>query len=341
MNLKQLAQELGLSQTTVSRALNGYPEVSAATRARVEQAANDYNYSPNVSARNLATGQTMAIGHVISVASKHEIVNPVFSDLISGAAAVYAENGYELILSIVESSDEAEVYRKLKARRSVAGVILHSPEMVDNRVDLLKRINLPFAVHGRISSYKEPYCWVDVNNRSAFRRATELLLDLGHRRIALINGIETKDFAFRRREGYEHALRDKGHDIEPLLMRSGIMTEEVGYDAVGEMLALPDPPTAFLVSSMVMALGARRAVEERGFVMGRDISIITHDDDLSYLSNSGETPIFTSTRSSVQEAGRRLAENLIHHINHPDEPPRQELLNADLRIGRSTGPLRA
>lgn len=338
MNLKQLAKKLDLSQTTVSRALNDYPEVSEATRARVKAGAQKHGYSPNIAARNLAMGHAMAIGHVIPVSTQYEIMNPIFADLISGASSVYAEHGYELVLSIVDNAEEEDVYRKLKARQSVAGVVLHAPEMVDNRVEYLGKLQMPFAVHGRVTTHDAPYCWVDVNNRSAFRRAAELLLDLGHRRIGFINGVETKDFAFRRRQGYEDALSARGETPDPALMRSGMMTEEEGYNAVVEMLALPNPPTAFLLSSMVSAFGAKRAIEELGLVMGRDISVVTHDDELSYLKNSGESPIFTSTRSSVREAGRLLAENLIHHINNPGEPLRQELLKADLRIGRSTGP---
>lgn len=338
MNLKQLAKKLHLSQTTVSRALNDYPEVSEATRARVKAGAEKHGYSPNISARNLAMGQAMAIGHVIPLSTQYEMMNPIFSDLISAASSVYAEHGYELVLSIVNNAEEEEVYRKLKARKSVAGVVLHAPEMADNRVAFLSGLGLPFAVHGRVSAYDAPYCWVDVNNRSAFRRATELLLDLGHQRIGFINGVETKDFAFRRRQGYEDALTARAQTIDTKLMRSGLMTEEEGYNAVIDMLALPTPPTAFLVSSMVSAFGAKRGIEESGLVIGRDISVVTHDDELSYLKNSGESPIFTATRSSVREAGRLLAENLIHHINTPDEPMRQELLQADLQIGRSTGP---
>ncbi len=337
MNLKQFSKTLGLSQTTVSRALNGYPEVSAATRARVEQAAQKHGYTPNFSARNLATGQARAIGHVIPVSSQYEVVNPVFADLIAGASTVYSANGYELSLSIVENANEAQVYRDLKARGSVAGVIVHAPEMDDNRVALLDSIQLPFAVHGRVSTHTKPYCWVDMNNRTAFQRATELLLDLGHRRIGLINGIETKDFAYRRREGYSDALAARGLPLDPALMRSGEMTEEAGYTGVIEMLAQKNPPTAFLISSMVSAFGARRGIEDSGLVMGQDISIVSHDDELAYLQNSGETPIFTSTRSSVREAGRLLAESLIAAIKHPNDPPPQVLLKADLRLGRSTG----
>ena len=88
MNLKQLSDHLGLSQTTVSRALNGYPEVSDATRARVEAAAKAHNYRPNTRAKSLATGQAMAIGHVIPISSKHEMVNPVFADFLAGAGGL-------------------------------------------------------------------------------------------------------------------------------------------------------------------------------------------------------------------------------------------------------------
>jgi len=169
-------------------------------------------------------------------------------------------------------------------------------------------------------------------------RATNFLLDLGHRRIGLINGLEGMDFAFRRRTGYEEALKARGIAPDPAIMRSEEMTEVFGYRSAREMLAAENPPTAFLVSSMICALGVRRAIEERGLRMGRDVSVITHDDALSYLQNGGDVPIYTATRSSVREAGRRLAEILIERINNPDGPLIHELLEAELMVGQSTGP---
>ncbi len=340
MNLKQLAQNLGLSQTTVSRALNGYPEVNEATRARILLAAEQHNYRPNIRAKGLATGRSMAIGHVIPMSTKHEMVNPIFSDFIAGAGETYSRNGYDMVLSVVEDGNEAQVYRNLKARGSVDGVILHGPRMDDMRIPLLNDIGLPFAVHGRASGHKGPYCWLDVNNRSAFRRATDFLLDLGHRRIALINGLEFMDFAIRRRGGYEDAMAARAVPIDPRLMRSDEMTEVFGYVSTVDMLRETNPPTAFLVASMITALGVRRAIEEAGLVMGRDVSIVTHDDVLSYLRNGDDVPIFTATRSSVRDAGRRLAEMLIGHVNDPDSPPQSELFEAELIVGGSTGPVR-
>jgi len=338
MNLKELSQNLGLSQTTVSRALNGYPEVSAATRRRVEEAARTFNYIPSTRAKGLATGQALAIGHVIPVSSKHEMVNPIFGDFIAGAGETYSKHGYEMILSVVDDANEASVYKGLKARQAVDGVIVHGPRMNDPRIALLHDLGLPFAVHGRASGCTLPYAWFDVNNRRAFERATDFLFDLGHRRIALINGLEEMDFAHRRRQGYVAGLQKHGVPIDEKLMRSGEMTEVFGYECTHAMLNAPDAPTAVLCSSLILALGVRRAVEERGLVMGRDVSVITHDDVLSYLQNGGDIPIFTATRSSVRDAGRRLAKMLLDGIANPQAPLQQELLEAELMVGSSTGP---
>ncbi len=338
MNLKELSHNLGLSQTTVSRALNGYPEVSPATRRRVEEAAKTFNYSPSTRAKGLATGQALAIGHVIPLSSKHEMVNPIFGDFIAGAGETYSRHGYEMILSIVDDDDERRIYEGLKSRRAVDGVIVHGPRMNEPRIGLLQDLGLPFAVHGRASGYDKPYAWLDVNNRSAFQRATDFLFDLGHRRIALINGLEVMDFAHRRREGYTASLRAHDIAVDAALMRSGEMTEVFGYQSTRDMLAGDDAPTAIISSSLISALGVRRAIEEKGLVMGKDVSVVTHDDALSYLQNGGDVPIFTATRSSVRDAGRKLAEMLLHSISNPNLPPQSVLLEAELMVGSSTGP---
>jgi LacI family transcriptional regulator len=339
MNLKELSRNLGLSQTTVSRALNGFPEVSEATRNRVQRAAEQHGYRPNTRAKGLATGKALAIGHVISMSTKHEMVNPIFGDFVAGAGETYAKHGYEMMLTMVDDNSEAQVYRNLRARRSVDGVVIHAPRMNDPRIPLLQDLGLPFAVHGRASGHPRPYCWLDVNNSSAFHRATGFLLDLGHRRIGLVNGLEYMDFAHRRRGGYVEALTERGIAIDPALMVSDEMTEVHGYRSAHDMLALPDPPTAFLVSSMISAIGVRRAVEQAGLALGRDVSVVTHDDALSYFQNGGAVPIFTATRSSVRDAGRKLAEMLLEQINNPDAPMQQTLEEAELMVGTSTGPV--
>ncbi|WP_208350949.1 LacI family DNA-binding transcriptional regulator [Pseudaestuariivita rosea] len=338
MNLKQLAENLGLSQTTVSRALNGYPEVSESTRMRVMQAAEQFNYRPNTKAKGLATGRAMAIGHVIATSGQNELVNPVFADFLAGAGETYSRNGYDLFLSIIADEEEARVYRDLKAKGTIDGIIIHAPRMNDLRIPLLQQLEMPFLVHGRSSREANNYAWVDVNNRQAFERATEFLLDLGHRDIALVNGHEYMDFAQQRRTGYLNALKSRGVSPNGDIMASDEMTEAHGYNSAKRMLSDKNRPTAFLVSSMIIAFGVRRAIQEAGLTMGRDISVVTHDDVLSYFGTKDDVPVFTATRSSVKEAGRISAESLLDMINTPGMELPQRLLEAQLVIGRSTAP---
>ena len=336
MNLKQLSDILGLSPTTVSRAINGYPEVSAKTRERVLEAASKHGYVPNSVARRLATGRAMAIGHIVPLYTP-EMLNPIFADFIAGAGETYSSAGYNMILSVVREDQEDAAYRNLAAAQSVDGVIVHSPRANDPRIPMLNRLKLPFIVHGRTLT-DWPYSWLDINNRSAFYQATRYLAELGHRRIALLNGPAQYHFAQRRETGYRQAMGEAGVSIETDLIRNREMSEPFGHEAGGAMLDRADPPTAILTSSLIIAFGVRRAAHERGLLIGRDISIMTFDDALSFLPNNGDLPEFTAMRSSVRDAGRRLSRMLIDQIEGRTPPGATELWEAELILGRSTGP---
>ena len=342
MKLKDLSRLLELSPTTVSRALNGYPEVGAATRERVLAAAARYNYAPNARAKGLATGRANAIGHVIPISNKRETLSPIFGDFITGANEVYSREGFDMILSMVEDETLDDVFRALKTRGTVDGVILHWPVANDPRIALLNEIHLPFVVHGRVPGASGAYNWVDINNRSAFQAATEYLADLGHRRIALVNGRETLDFATQRLAGYRAALAARGIAFEEHLHSSDEMTEDYGFVAATRMLTGDNPPTAFLASSVMIAWGIRRAAETLGLKLGEDVSIVTHDDDLYYISNDGHPPVFTATRSSVRKAGNLAAELMVRQIRDPEaDGAGSILLECDFVVGTSTAPPKA
>jgi len=337
LNLKELSEKLGLSQTTVSRALNGYPEVSEETRKRVEDFARRMNYHPNSNARRLATGKSNTIGHVVPL-SEHDMINPHFTDFIAGAGEVYNERGYDMLISVVTEGGEEQAYRTLARNRRVDGVIVHGPKANDTRIGLLKKLKLPFVIHGRTGDPEDSYCWVDVNNRRAFKKAAEHLLEAGHRRIGLINGLEFFAFATRRREGLEAALAEHGITPDPGIMFSGEMIEPNGYKAMMRLLSHRDPPTAVLCSSILTAIGVMRALQERGLAVGRDVSLIAYDDCLSFLPSTGEHPSMTVMRSSIRLAGKHCANMLIDQI---EKKPgnRHLLLEADFVIGASTGPV--
>ena len=337
MKLKGLSELLGLSQTTVSRALNGYPEVSEETRRKVMQAAEAHSYQPSSHARRLATGRTHTIGHVVPLSS-HEMINPHFSDFIAGAGEAYARLGYDMLISVVPEADQERVYRSLASGRKVDGVIVHGPKAVDPRLELLKSLDIPFVVHGRSDDPPESYSWLDVNNKRSFVRATQFLADLGHARIELLNGLEDMNFARRRRAGFLEGLASRNIRPNPEIMFSDEMIEPNGYRRMQQMLAMPQRPDAVLTSSLLLAMGVARALQEAGLKPGRDVSIITHDDRFSFLQDISAVPMFTATRSSIRDAGRRCAEMIIDLANHPGHAPIQELWEAELVVGASTGP---
>ncbi|MEM9342134.1 MAG: LacI family DNA-binding transcriptional regulator [Pseudomonadota bacterium] len=337
MKLRELSSHLGLSPTTVSRALAGYPEVSAKTRARVVEAAAQHGYQPNQRAKALATGRSFYIGHIVSSHDTEEMVNPIAGDFIGGLTERCADFGYSLSMRLAKPDQEAMTFRKLRSEGAVDGVVLQLPRENDSRIALMHEIGMPFVMHGRARGITAPYSWLDVNNTRAFHRATRFLMDLGHRSIGLINGNETVDYAVRRRAGYVAALTEAGIKADPALMTNGPMTEDKGHGAMREMLGRPVPPSAVVVSSITQAIGVRRAIQEAGLTMGQDVSVIAHDDDLSYLSNRQTVPVFTAVRSSVREAGQRLAEMLIRQIEQPAQSVQEQLLEAELVVGTSTG----
>lgn len=336
MKLKQLAEKLGLSQTTVSRALNGYPEVSEETRRRVIDAARRFDYRPNPSARRLATGRAGAIGVALQ-AQRNLLLDPHYVEFLAGLGERLSEDETDIVLSPARGPDESVSYRRLAAGNRVDGVILSSPVIADDRVRLLTELGLPFVLHGRTIS-DTPHAWLDIDNEGAFRHATKHLLDLGHRRIGLINGETRLTYAMHREQGYRDALAARGIVADGRLIGSGPMTDEVGYRFTERFLALSQPPTALVVSSMMMALGAFRAMRAAGLELGRDISMIAHDDVFPYLNADNMYPTMSTTRSSIRQAGSRVAELLLQILGGKPLADVHELWPVELVLRESTRP---
>jgi LacI family transcriptional regulator len=116
------------------------------------------------------------------------------------------------------------------------------------------------------------------------------------------------------------------------------MTETYGYTRTRQLLERREPPTALLVSSIIPALGVRRALVDAGLKLGTDVSVVIHDDVLSYFRNDGDVPTYTATRSSVRMAGERAADLLLRAIAEPDGKKQHVHLEAELTLGQSTGP---
>lgn len=336
MKLKELSDRLGLSPTTVSRALDGYPEVSAATRERVMDAARRYDYRPNASARRLATGRAGAVGAVLKT-DRSQMFDPHYVEFLAGLGERLAEHEIDIVLGTSKVNDETASYRRIAAGTRVDALILSSPLISDDRVKLLTELGMPFILHGRTFG-QAPHAWLDIDNEDAFRHATNHLLDLGHTRIALINGAKRFTFAADRERGFRAALSGRGVAVDDRLIGEGIMTDDVGYRFAEKFLAMTPRPTAILVSSMMMALGTFRAIRAAGLTLGKDVSMISHDDVFPFLNADRMVPTMSTTRSSIRVAGARIGELVIEMLAGRDPTTIHELWPVDLVVRASTGP---
>ncbi len=334
MNLKELASSLGLSQTTVSRALNGYPEVNEATRNRVEEAAARLGYRANANARRLATGRAGAFGMVLRTDS----YGPHTVEFLGGLAERLFHDEIDILVSTVESAEEEiAAYRRAAASKRVDAVIVASPFPGDTRIELLNNLKLPFLLHGR-SEGAAPHAWLDIDNTGSTERATAHLIDLGHRNIALINGPKGMTFSNHREAGYRAALATRGLTAPQSLVVNTSFTDELGFRHAQRMLESSSAPTAFVAGSMMTALGVFRAIRASGLELGRDVSMIAHDDVFPYLNADNMVPSMSTTRSSIRAAGTRVGELLLQLLAGKRPEDIHELWPVEMVLRQSTGP---
>ncbi|OLP55195.1 transcriptional regulator [Rhizobium rhizosphaerae] len=338
MKLKQLSEMLGLSQTTVSRALNGFPEVSAETRSRVMKAVRETGYRPNRAAQRLATGRAGSLGLVMPIAPGLDS-DVHFGEFLAGLGEEAVKHDFHFVINPSAPEDEESTFRRLVASGNVDALYIAYVRRDDPRIALLNTLNMPFMVHGRaVDQGPHSYPFLDIDNTGAFYNAARLLIQLGHRRIGLINGPAHFAFAIRREKGMRKALAENGLPFDERLAHNGLMTDDFGHQAMEMLLEEPEPPTAVLCSSTVLALGAVRVLDRRGLKVGRDISLIAHDDELPMLKPENFSVPLTTTRSSLRAAGARIAERLINRVLQHGDPAEQELWRTELILRESTGP---
>ena len=337
--LRDLAKHLGLSPATVSRALNGFPEVRETTRQRVLEASRRLDYRANTSARRLATGKSGMAG-IIFRSARNLLVDPHFVDFLAGLGSGLAAAEMDLIIHTATQGALLAHYRRFVASGSIDGLIISGPEIGDERIAMLQQAQFPFVVHGRTDS-DVSYAFFDIDNVTALAGATTLLADLGHRRIALLNGPAGLAFVAQREAGFRSVLEARGIVVPERFVSREEMSEERAHARAAALLGSSEglAPTAFLCSSTLQALGVIRAAAAVGLQVGRDVSIIAHDDVLPHLRSEHFTPALTVTRSPIREAGAMLAEMLVQLIGGTEPRRLQRVVTADLIVRRSTGPV--
>lgn len=336
MNLREFAKTLGLSVSTVSRALNGYADVSEATRRRIVAAAEQLGYAAEPAARRLRKRSSGLIAFVLSYPQKH-FANPFFLDMIVGIDERLRGTEFHLVIASTGSyDDEIATFRRLVEQQRVDGLIFARTRRLDDRIDYLQRRGVPFVTHGR-SENPVPFPYLDIDHEVVGRDGCARLISLGHRRIALLNTPSYLMYSHHRRAGYEAALAAAAIPVDPDLIVEEDLTEEGGVAGVRRLLALDRPPSAILCGHDLAAIGALSAIYEHGKVPGRDIAVIGSDDNPFGRLTSPPLTTFTAPRVP---AGNRLAELLLASIGGTPAVELQEVWKPELLIRASDGPPR-
>jgi DNA-binding LacI/PurR family transcriptional regulator len=334
---KQIARDAGVSQTTVSLILNNSPDVviADATRQRVLAVAESLGYVPQSAAQTLVRGHSLNLGLVLIKPHDQVFRDPYIPSVMTGFSRAARPHGFRMLVEHVEDIEDADVIRRMVKGGEVAGLVItnfHKVEpIIESLVDedypvvLLEQPNLPRFYSASIAHY------------DGIRTIISYLIGLGHRHIACIPYGPTDDHHISRRlAAFRQTLEDAGLDYDPGLVRAGQYEPESGYEAMRTLLDSSPRPTAVFGMNDMMAIGAMRAIHERGLHIPGDIAVVGYDD-MRFAAYT--TPPLTTVRAPEIELGRRACELLIELVEGRRPAVRQIKLATEMIIRSSSEPI--
>ncbi|MDQ1700981.1 MAG: LacI family transcriptional regulator [Frankiaceae bacterium] len=348
VDIREVARRSGVSPATVSRALNGRPDVSEATRERVMRTASDLGYLPNEQARTLVRRRSDTVGLIwdTTYVELHGR-QPFLQDLLVALKMALADTGYHLMLLSPRSGDGSkDGFIRIAAQHSLEGIVLMAVDAHQPAVDALIAsarpvVGLDLPILGRRASN------VSTDNAGGAEMAVDHLVGLGHRRIAVISARQDMLPAAQRHEGFCAAMARHGLDVPDGYVVSGDFFLESGHRAMQHLLRQPVLPTAVFAAGDQMAVGAMHAIYEAGLEVPGDISIVGFDDvEIAALVR----PALTTISQDYLRMGRAAVTLLTDLISEDreygrgtDAPPsvagrRPVLVPGTLVVRTSTGP---
>ncbi|MCF3643127.1 LacI family DNA-binding transcriptional regulator [Rhizobium sp. TRM95111] len=334
--IRDLAKHLDISIGTVSRALNGKPDVNEETRRRVLEAAETLGYVANQSGRSLRKGSTGIIGFMMQTG--REITgqgDTFFMSVFDGVQTVLARHKLDLVALLCSSEEDPNDYlRRIVARGFADGLILSATRRHDERFELLDKRNIPFITLGRsLTDVGQP--WYDLDFEGMADTAIDRLVARGHRRIAITRPHDDMNLGYvfvdRCRDALaRHGLRlDDGHIFRSTPNETG------GYQIARDLIAAKDRPTAVVLVNEAIAIGLYRGLQEAGVQPGRDIAVIGRKSPHSHFLS----PRLTAFSLSLRDLGIALGETLLatmpaYQSAYPERAVR-ELWPLDLVPGES------
>ena len=323
--LRDLARLVGVSTSTVSRALNQNSAISDETRERIVKAAHEANYIRNSLARGLALQSSHLIGLMVP-----SIANPFFAEIARGAHDVAHRQSYVVALCDTQRSPEREeLFTQNLLGSQVAGMILASGVIKEERIRSWRQLNVPLVLAGRRSAGLG-FSGVSVDNVGAGYQATRFLLGLGHRKIMHMSGPADSPASKDRERGYLDAMEAEG--VAPWVVRSDY-TMESGFQQAAKIMESRRRPTAVFAANDMMAIGLIMGLTGSGLKVPGDLAVIGCDDiPMSSLIK----PALTTVRVPMYDIGARAMELLLALVEAGQQGPTHSvLLDSELVIRES------
>lgn len=324
-----VARIAGVSPSTVSHVLNGTRKVNTATRLRVEAAIEEIGYRRNGVARSLAAGRTHTVGLSISA-----LTNPYFGSLVHAVERALSDAGYVLIVG--DSHDDVTSEQRVTGSlldRQVDGMIV-APAAGSERITLpeITRTGTPLVL---IDRGVDAGCdQVGPENFSSARSLTAHLLDLGHRRIAVVRGLAGISSTIERFDGYCAALADRGIAVDPALVLDGESNTDVAERVVHALMSHTDRPTALVSLNNAMTIGTLKALRTLGLSIPGEVAFSCYDD---FEWSDLFAPRLTAAAQDVETIGVTAVELLLRRIHGSDDAPQQIRVPTTLHHRNSCG----
>lgn len=332
--LKDIADKLNLSVSTVSRAVNNKSYVKEETRKRVLKALEEYNYVPNEVARSLKLQSTKTIAVIIP-----DICESFFGEIIKGIDQVVSPKGYSIIVADTnENSENEKKYLEMFLQKRIDALVYATVDLSGNPI----RKYLPNLITVFIDNIPnlEDVDFVTIDNEHASRMAVEYLLKEGHSRIATIIGSVKETTGYARREGYLNAMKQNNIPVDDALIQYGNYKEDDGFRCMETLIQNREkhPFTAVYITSEKMTFGAIKAIREYGLHIPEDVSIVGFDvqDKAKLIS-----PSITSIRQPETMIGNKVGELLLKRLGEKGrkedhkKKAKQVLLLPSMIIGQS------
>ena len=334
VTISDVSDALGLTKSTVSRALNGYADISETTRLKVRRKADAMGYRPLSQAQAIRTGLSRSLGLIIQQ-SDHDAHRPFLAEFLAGVSDAASAEGYTLTVASSASEETTlETFRAMLADHKADGFILPRARLEDDRITLLRQEDVPFVLFGRTRD-PEGCAWFDIEGEAAIAGAVDRLVALGHTRIAYLGGFESYTYATLREQGFREAMARAELTVDEDRVIGNCVTRESGSAAAARLLALPDRPTAIVCAVDMAALGVYRAAEAFGLAIGRDLSVIGYD---GIPEGVHADPPLSTFAVDNHYSGARLAALLIRRIRGDAPETLRELASARFQDRGSIGP---